>query len=327
MSAATAELRILDEPRPPERPARASHCGTARAFALIAMLWIASGTYIVRTEQQAVVTRFGAVVEPRVYSGIHYALPWPVDRVTKVKVNQLQRLIVGGDVADDALGRSQPLASQFLSGDQNIIHMRVAVQYSVAVPADYLFRASDVVKNIGSVVESELARSVARRGVDAVLTTERVAIQDEARAIAQARLNEYRTGIQLSTISIENAAAPPEAAEAFRDVASARADTARIVDEARGYANDLIPRARGEAMQLTESAAAYRQSKVNEALGDAARFTALEAEYVKAAAVTGQRLYLEAMEEILAKIRRLIIDRNGNIDLSIVRKAEPGTKP
>src|SRR5207248_1919508 len=124
-------------------------------------------------------------------------------------------------------------AWQFLNGDQNIIHMRVAVQYSVAVPADYLFRASDVVKNIGSVVESELARSVARRGVDAVLTTERVAIQDEARAIAQARLNEYRTGIQLSTISIENAAAPPEAAEAFRDVASARADTARIVDEAR----------------------------------------------------------------------------------------------
>ncbi len=123
--------------------------------------------------------------------------------------------------------------------------------------------------------------------MDAVLTTEKVAIQEEVLGAAQRRLNDYRAGVRLSTVNIENVTAPPEAADAFRDVASARADTARIVDEARGYANDLIPRARGEAMQLTESAEGYRQSKIDEAAGDAARFSAIAAEYDKASEVTG----------------------------------------
>jgi membrane protease subunit HflK len=298
-----------------------------RAGAAVLAVWILSGTYAVRPEQQAVVTRFGAVAEPRVYPGIHYALPWPFERVIKVKVNQLQRLVVGGDAADEVLGRAQPLVSQFLTGDQNIISVRVVVQYSVAVPVDYLFRSVDSAKTIGCAVEAELARRIARRGVDAVLTTERVAIQDEVLGAAQTRLNRYGTGVKLSTINIENAAPPPEAADAFRDVASARADTARIIDEARGYANDLVPRARGEAMQLTQSAEGYRQTKVDEAHGDAARFTAVEAEYSKAAAVTGQRLYLETMEQVLPKIRKLIVDANGNVDLSIISRDSPAAKP
>ena len=113
---------------------------------------------------------------------------------------------------------------------------------------------------IGAAVEAELARRIARSEVDAVLTTEKLAIQDEVRAAAQKRLNDYRAGVLLSTINIESVAAPPEAADAFRDVASARADTARIVSEAEGYANDLLPRARGEARQMLEAAEAYRRS-------------------------------------------------------------------
>jgi membrane protease subunit HflK len=297
-----------------------------RIAAGLAVLWLLSGTYVVRPEQQAVITRFGAVSNPRVYPGIHYALPWPLERVAKVKVNQLQRLVVGGDTADSVMGRTQPLIAQFLTGDQNIISLRVVVQYAVAVPVDYLFRAVDVGKVVGSAVEAELARRVALRGVDAVLTTERVAVQEEVLGAAQSLLNGYGAGVRLSTINIESAAPPPEAATAFRDVASARADTARIVDEAHGYANDLIPRARGEAAQTTQSAEAYRQTKINEALGDAARFTAVEAEYARASAVTGQRLYLETMEQILPKIRKLIVDADGNIDLSIIGKGEAPPK-
>lgn len=318
MSSAATEVKLQWDGTPGLPSAR--RVLLSRIAAGVAALWVLSGIYIVPPVQQAVVTRFGAVVERRVYPGIHYALPWPVDRVYRARVNQLQRLVIGGDPADSVLGRTQPLASQFLTGDQNIIHMRVAVQYSVAVPADFLFHSVDPAKTIGAVVESELARRVALRGVDAVLTTERVAIQDEVLGAAQARLNDYRTGVKLSTINIENVAPPPEAADAFRDVASARADTARIIDEAHGYANDLIPRARGEAMQLRESAEAYRQSKIDEASGDAARFTAAAAEYAKAAQVTGTRLYLETMEEVLPKIRKLIMDANGNVDLSIIGK-------
>jgi modulator of FtsH protease HflK len=322
---------LLVEPRAlepqPDRPAPAVP-GVRRSRRLLAgafALWLLSGLFVVQPDRQAVVTRFGAVTEPRVYPGIHFALPWPIERVAKVRVHQLQRVVVGGDVADSVLGRTQPLASQFLTGDQNIINMRVIVQYSVAVPVNYLYCCFDASKTVVSAVESELARRVARRGVDAVLTTEKIALQDEVLAVAQKRLNDYGAGVTLSTVN-ETATPPPEAADAFRDVASARADTARIVDEARGYANDLIPRARGEAKQLTESASAYLQSRVNEAQGDAARFNSVAAEYSKAAKVTGDRLYLEAMEQILPKIRKLIIDPRGNLDLSIVRRAETGAK-
>lgn len=297
-----------------------------RLAAALTGLWLLTSVYIVRTDEQAVVTRFGAVVEPRVMPGIHIGLPWPVDRATRLKVQQLQRLVIGGDPADAVLGRSQPLLSQFFTGDQNIIHMRVIAQYSVGVPADYLFQSQNAATATGAAVESELARKVARRTVDAILTTEKAAVQEEVRAAAQKLLNDWRAGVLLSTINIESVTAPPEAATAFRDVAGARADQARIVNQAQGYANDVIPKARGEARQSLESAAAYKESKINEASGDAARFTQVAREYAKAADVTGERLYQEAMAEVLPRIKKLIVDKSGNLDLTIVRKSDPQTK-
>jgi membrane protease subunit HflK len=294
-----------------------------RILLILLVLWILSGVFLVQPDQQAVVTRFGAVQEKRVLPGIHYAMPWPIDSVTKLKVQQLQRLVIGGDIPDSVLGRSNPLAAQFITGDQNIINMRVVVQYSVSVPADYLFGTQDVAKAIGGAVEAELARRLAHRGVDSVLTTEKISIQDDTRAAAQKRLNDYQAGVLLSTVNIENISPPAEAADAFRDVTNARADTTRIVNEAEGYANDLIPRARGEAEQLRNSADAYKLSKVNNATGDASRFTQIEAEYAKASEVTGHRLYIETMEQIMPKIKKMIIDPDGNLDLTILRKGDP----
>jgi membrane protease subunit HflK len=293
----------------------------------IVALWLITSVYLVAPEQQAVITRFGAVVEPRVMPGIHLSLPWPIDQVTKLKVQQLQRLVVGGDLPDSVLGRTQPLQSQWITGDQNIINMRVVVQYSVSVPSDYLFQSQDVARAVGAAVESEMARRIATRDVDAVLTTEKAAIQEEVRAASQKRINDYRSGVLLSTINIESVTPPPEAADAFRDVASARADAVRIVNQAEGYSNDVIPKARGEARQLIEQSGAYKEKSINTAGGDAARFTQLEAEYAKAAQVTGDRLYTEAMEQILPKIKKMVVDKNGNLDLTIIRKGDPPPAP
>jgi membrane protease subunit HflK len=127
--------------------------------------------------------------------------------------------------------------------------------------------------------------------------------------------------VLVASVNIESASPPPEAADAFRDVASARADSARIVNEAEGYANDVIPKARGQAQQMLESAAAFKQRKVNEAIGDAARFTQVAAEYAKASDVNGRRLYMETLEVILPRIKKLIADRNGNLDLTLIRKS------
>jgi membrane protease subunit HflK len=287
---------------------------------LIPAAWLLTSVYLVPTDQQAVVARMGAVVEPRVLPGVHLSMPWPLDRVTRLKVNQQQRLVIGGDPADLVLGSTQPLVSQFLTGDQNIIQMRVVVQYSVSVPVDYLFHSVDVARTVGAATEAELARRVARSEVDAILTTEKLALQDAVLAGAQQRLNDYAAGVRLASVNIESVTAPPEAADAFRDVASARADTSRIVSEAQSYANDVLPRARGEARQLQESAEAWRATRVNEATGDAARFSAVAGEYEKAPDVTSTRLYIEALEQILPKIRKLIVDANGNLDLSIIRR-------
>jgi membrane protease subunit HflK len=311
----------LGQPLVPEPPAPASRPNLAPRIGWgFLLLWILSGTFFVPTDQQAVVTRFGAVIEPRVMPGVHYALPWPVDRVFRLRVQQLQRRVIGGAAGDLVLGRTQPVVSQFLTGDQNIISMRAVVQYSVGVPADYLFHASDVAQTTAAVVEAELARQIARADVDAILTTQKLAIQDAVLGAAQKRLNNYGVGVKLSTVNVESVTAPPEAADAFRDVAGARADTARIVSQAQSYANDLLPRARGEAQQMLESAEAYRSSRINESMGDAARFSALAAEYSKAPQVTGQRLYIEALEQVLPKIRKVIVEPGGNLDLSIIRK-------
>jgi membrane protease subunit HflK len=291
-----------------------------RMWGWLLALWVVSGIFIVAADQQAVVTRFGAVTNPRVPPGIHYALPWPIDSVYKLKVHQLRRTVIGGEVPDAVLGRIQPASSEFLSGDQNLLNVRVVAQYSVNEPKDFLFATGDVDRVVKTSVESELARRIARTPVDDILTTEKVAIQNDVLQAAQRALDDYKPGLLLSSINIENVTPPAEAADAFRGVAGARADAIRLVNEAEGYANDLIPRARGEAAQLTEQAQGYKEGKINRASGDAARFDEVAAEYAKAPKVTTTRAYVEAMEQILPKLKKLIVDSNGNLDLTVVRR-------
>ncbi len=289
--------------------------------------WLLSGLYLVAPNQQAVVTTWGAVTSPRVLPGLHYALPWPIQQVYKLKVHQLRRMMIGGNVADIPLGRLQAAASEFLSGDQNLLNVRVVAQYSVSEPGDYLFWAVGVDQVVGAAVESELARRLGHTAVDNIMTTDKVAIQNDVLVAAQKCLDDYRVGVSLSSINIENVAPPPDAADAFRDVAGARADALRFVNEAQGYANDLLPRAHGEAEQMEEAAQAYKEGKVNRAMGDAARFAAVAAEYAKAPEVTSTRIYVEAMELILPKLRKLIVDSNGSLDLSIIGKDDDSGTP
>ena len=216
--------------------------------------------------------------------------------------------------------QGDPLSSQFLTGDQNIIQVNAVVQYSVSEPADYLFNTVEVGPAVRDAVEAELGRQIASRTVDDVLTTEKVAIQEIVRQRSQALVDQYKLGVLVSTVNIESVTAPQEAADAFRDVASARADAARIVNEAQGYANDIVPRARGEATQMLEESQGYKERVINQAQGDAARFTALAREHRRNPGVTESRLYLETMEEILPRLRKTIVDDQGNLDLTIIRR-------
>ncbi len=296
-----------------------------RAGAYLLALWGLLGVYVVPTEEQAVLTLFGAVAGDRATPGVGWHWPWPVGQVHRLKVRELKRAFIGGEVADEANAMpAEPVLSQFLTGDQNIINVRAVVQYSIAAPADYLFRAADVDGAVATAVEAELGRQIASRTVDEVLTTEKVAIQEIVHRRAQQLIDRYELGAVVSTVNIRLAAPPPEAADAFRDVASARADSARIVNEAEGYANDIVPRARGEAQQMLISSLGYKERVVNEAQGDAARFTGLAVEYSRNPQVTRDRLFLETMAEILPRFRKTIVDdEDGNLDLTIIRRNDP----
>lgn len=318
-------LRIQSEPEsetplPPTAEAAAPAWDRRRVGLVLLGLWLLTGLYIVRADEQAVTTVFGAVANERATPGVHYNAPWPLGSVYKLKVRQTQRAVVGGELADAALGQADPLLAQFLTGDQNIIHVRAIVQYSIATPVEYLFTSQSPGPVVRDAVTAELARQIGSRTVDEALTTEKTAIQTVVRERAQALIDQYEIGVVIASVNIESASAPPEAADAFRDVAGARADAARIVNEAEGYANDVVPRARGEARRFTEEAGGYRARKIDEATGDAARFSALAAEYRRNPEVTRNRLYLEAMDEVLPRLNKTVVDDAGNLDLTIVRR-------
>jgi membrane protease subunit HflK len=239
--------------------------------------------------------------------------------VEKLKVLETKRLTVGVEAPDQVLGRiAGETKAQFLTGDQNITNIRLAVQYAIKDPVQYLFAARDITSIISRIAEASLTGVVVQRHIDDLLTTEKVVVQQEILKATQETLDHYGCGVHISSISIESIAPPEEVLEAFRDVASAREDRERIQRDAESYANDIVPRARGEAVRLREEAFAYGESKINEARGDAARFTRLAAEYARARQVTSSRLFLETMEEVLPKLKKIVID--GNADMILLQK-------
>jgi membrane protease subunit HflK len=283
-------------------------------------LYLASGFYFVYADRQAVVLVFGKVRERHVPPGLHWTWPFPLSAVEKLKVLETKRLTVGVEAPDQVLGRGAGEAkAQFLTGDQNIINIRLAVQYAVNDPTKYLFTARDVPSVIARTVETSLSFIVAQRKVDDLLTTGKILVQNEVQKAAQGLLDRYGCGVAISSVSIESMAPPDEVLEAFRDVASAREDRERIKREADGYANDVVPKARGEAGRLVSEAEGYCERKINEAMGDADRFHSLATEYTKARDVTAARLYLEAMEEVLPRLKKIVVEP-GSIDLDLVER-------
>ena len=289
-------------------------------------VYVLSGVYLVAPDQQSVVVRFGRVVEKRILPGIHYHLPFPVESIIKLKALETKRLSVGIEMPDSVLGRGgvdgRPL---YLTGDQNLINVQVSVQFSVKEPSDYLFNSRDVTRLVSQAVESAFAATIAREEVDNLLTTGKVAVQNATRQLSQEMLDSYSSGVSISSVNIESVSPPAGAADAFREVASARADRDRIINEAYGYANDTVARSRGEADKAISDAESYRDRRANEAQGESDRFAKLVVEYRQSKQVTEKRLYLEAMEEILPRIKKVIVDSTGSknlMDLGIIRPSQ-----
>lgn len=283
-------------------------------------LYLLSGVYIVGSDEVGVVRLFGRVWQRRVPSGLHYRPPFPFTKLDKVKIRQVRRITVGMEAPDVVVGRqANPLQAQFLTGDQNIILVRAVVQYTIRDPVRFLFTAADPEGIISKVIEAALASEIAQIPVDEVMTTGKIAIQNRVRQKAQQWLNDI--GVSIAAVTIEKVAPPDPVKDAFEAVTQARQTRHRLTLEAQSYANAIIPKARGEAQKLINEAIAYRDKRIAEAKGEAERFLALLAEYRKAKDVTSARLYLEAMEELLPKIKKVIVDpRGGQLDISMVQR-------
>jgi membrane protease subunit HflK len=281
----------------------------------VLVAYLLSGIYFVSADQQAVVLRFGAVRDSRVQAGVHWTWPSPIGQIVKLRVRETKRLMLGLD------GVEPVKRSQYLTGDRNILNIRLVVQFAISDPAQYLFRTSDVGVVVSNAARGALAQVVAGRHVDDLLTTEKVAVQERVQMVAQAALSRYDCGVTLLGVVLDSIVPPDEVVDAFRLVASAREDSNRIVREAESYANGVVPVARGEAARLGEEALTYNNQRVNEATGDASRFTGVAAEYARAPAETATRLYLETVEEVLPKMDKTIVGAEAaSVELQFLRK-------
>ena len=267
------------------------------------VLWMLSGIYIVEPDEEGVVLRFGEY-NRSVPPGPHYRMPFPIETVDTPKVTQVQRVEVGFRSQAKSGGQTQvraiPEEAYTLTGDENIVNVQFSVQYKIRDAVEYLFRVTNQAAVVQSAAEAAMREVIGTSEIDSALTDGKLKIQDDATRLLQAILDRYEVGVQIIAVQLQDVHPPQDVIEAFKDVASAREDKSRIINEAEAYRNEILPRARGQAAEMVNQAQAYRATRIRTAEGEAGRFTAVLAEYQKARDVTRKRLYYEALEEILS---------------------------
>ena len=296
-------------------PSTPGHSGSAQLaslfVAVVLGLWGLTGIYVVDEGSRGVVTRFGAFVDTT-QPGLHWHVPAPIERVDVVNMEQ-QRFV---EIGYRSGGRSQSLGSvpkeaMMLTQDENIIDIRLAVQYQIKDAKAYLFNVADPDLTLKQVIESAQRAVIGKNTMDFVLTEGRSNIADEIKTEIQKTLDDYETGIRVSSVNLVDAQPPDEVQNAFEDAIKAREDEQRLKNEAEAYANEVVPKARGAAARLLEESEAYKQKVIAKAEGESSRFQQLLTEYEKAPDVTRERLYLDTMQDVIGQTGAMVVDVKG----------------
>ena len=275
----------------------------------IIAIWLLSGVYIVHPEEEGIIRRWG-----RYYTsegpGIHYHIPWPVERVDKPPIAKIQKMEIGFKtirVGPPAVYQDLEEESLMLTGDINIVDLWFIVQYRIKDAKAYLFNVKNVKKTIKDAAEAAMRQTIGDRGVDEALAIGKEEIQDATQKRLQRILNLYESGIHVVTVKLQDVHPPGEVKEAFEGVASAKEARERLVNEALGKYNTEVPRAGGEAEKTIREAEAYAVQRVKHSQGEAKRFLERLKAYREAKIITKDRLYLETMREILPDIEKVIM--------------------
>ena len=296
-------------PRPPTGAQLGGGAGLIAGIVLA--VWLASGFYIVVEGQRGIVLTFGKYAQ-ETSPGLRWRLPWPFQSNEIVNISQVRTLEVGyrNNVKTKVLKESL-----MLTDDENIVDLQFAVQYLVKDARDYLFNVRRPDETAMQAAESAMREIIGKGKMDAILYESREAIAISARQLMQQILDRYKTGIQVSTVTIQNAQPPEQVQAAFDDAVKAGQDRERQKNEGQAYANDVIPRARGTASRLLQEADGYKQRVIVSAAGDASRFRQVLAEYAKAPAVTRERIYIETLQQILSSTSKIMLDYKGGGNL------------
>ncbi len=280
-------------------------------FILAFIVWMATGIYIIDPAERGVVLRFGAF-QTSTTQGPHWHIPYPVESVYKVNVEQVRSAEIGFRNAQNSYSGGVSSESLMLTRDENMVDVKLAVQYKIASAQDYLFNVSNPELTLSHVVQSIIRQVVGDNTMDFVLTTGRDQVAQEVKTASQALINDYGLGIQITAVTMQDAQPPVQLKAAFDDVVKAREDEQRYINEARAYANDIVPKARGASQRLLAEAEAYKSEVVSKSEGEAYRFSQILTEYTKAPGVTKERLYRETLEDVLSNTNKVIVDSNSN---------------
>jgi modulator of FtsH protease HflK len=281
-------------------------------YIVLAVLALWQSVFIVAPDEQGLVKRFGEIVR-EVEPGPHFKIPF-AETVDTPKVEKVHRLEVG--FRTDR-GRTQfvPREALMLSGDMNIVSLEFIVQYKIKDAKKYLYQVADVEATVHNAAEAAMREIIGKHKIDEALTIGKAQIQQETEVLLQGILDQYQAGVQIATIQLQDVNPPEAVAAAFKDVASAKEDREKLINQSHGYRNDLIPRAKGEAAQGINQAQGHAQSRIARAEGEANHFLQTLKEYKLAKDVISKRVYIETMEEVMANTEKIILDSQaaGNV--------------
>lgn len=279
------------------------------------LLWLSSGIYFVKADEQGVVRRFGAYSNT-VGSGLNYHLPYPIETVQTPRVTAINTVEIGfrsgASRTAKVAGTTSTEESLMLTGDENILDIDFEVQWKISNAPDYIFNIRNPEDTVKTVSESAMREVIGKSQVAMVLAEGKLQVAQDTKKLVQDILNSYKAGIEIVSVNLLRADPPAEVLDAQRDVQTAIADMETARNQAEAYSNDIVPRARGDAQKLVLDAEAYKQEVINRAQGEASRFLAVYNEYKQARDVTRKRIYLETMEDILQGMNKVIVDGKGS---------------
>ena len=298
---------------------------------IVVLLWAATGCYIVDQGSRGVVLRFGKNTEVTM-PGPRWHIPYPIESAEVVNLEQVRTIEVGYRSAGDAAARSKELReSLMLTDDENIIDLQFAVQYNLKSVEDFLFNNRSAESSVRGAAETAIREIVGKSKMDFALYEGREEIAVKAKKLMQEILDRYNTGINVTSVTMQNAQPPEQVQASFDDAVKAKQDLERQKNEGQAYANDIIPKAKGTASRLTAEAQGYRLRVENEAKGNASRFEQILTQYNRAPEVMRDRLYIEAQEQILSSVSKVFIDQKNSNNLlylpldKLIQQATPDT--